>query len=192
MKFGLHNNWKKDPTLKNRTVLPVEDIILLLEFCLKNMYFSFQDQFYEQVKGVAMGSPDSPTVANLHMDYFEHKALSIAPTSKTLAEVCDDTFVIQKGIHKQDFLQHINSVDPTIQFTVENNKEDGAIPFLDTTVKPDADATNETKTKGHIAIPYTQGLCENIKKICGRYGIQTYSKVVIPSGTYWSPQGQRS
>ena len=36
--------------------------------------------------------------------------------------------------------------------------------------------TNEAKNKGHIAIPYTQGLCESIKKICGRYGIQTYFK----------------
>ena len=51
----------------------------------------------------------------------------------------DDIFVIQKEIHKQDFLQHIDSVNPAIQFTVENNKEDGAIPFLDTIVKPEAD-----------------------------------------------------
>ena len=36
--------------------------------------------------------------------------------------------------------------------------------------------TNEVKSKGHIVIPYTQGLCENIKKICGRYGIQTHFK----------------
>ena len=36
--------------------------------------------------------------------------------------------------------------------------------------------TNEVKTKGHIVIPYTQGLCENIKKICGRYGIQNHLK----------------
>ena len=36
--------------------------------------------------------------------------------------------------------------------------------------------TNEVKTKGHIVIPYTQGLCESIKKICGRYGIQTQFK----------------
>ena len=35
-------------------------------------------------------------------------------------------------------------------------------------------ATNEVKTKAHIVIPYTQGLCESIKKICGRYGIQTH------------------
>ena len=48
----------------------------------------------------------------------------------------DDTFVIYKEIHKQHY---INSVDPGIQFTVENNKEDGAIPFLDTIVKPEAD-----------------------------------------------------
>ena len=36
--------------------------------------------------------------------------------------------------------------------------------------------TNEVKTEGHIVIPYTQGLCESIKKICGRYGIQTHFK----------------
>ena len=36
--------------------------------------------------------------------------------------------------------------------------------------------TSEVKTKGHIDIPYTQGLCESIKKIGGRYGIQTHFK----------------
>ena len=70
---------EKDHTLKERTVLAVTDIILLLEFCLKNTYFSFQDQFYEQVEGVAMGSPVSPIVANLYMEYLEQKSLSTAP-----------------------------------------------------------------------------------------------------------------
>ena len=37
-------------------------------------------------------------------------------------------------------------------------------------------AINEVKTKDHTVIPYTQGLCESIKKICGRYGIQTHFK----------------
>ena len=70
---------EKDPTLKDRTVLLVEDIIPLLEFCLKNTYFSFQDQFYEQVEGAAMGSPVSLIVANLYMESFEQKALNTAP-----------------------------------------------------------------------------------------------------------------
>ena len=34
--------------------------------------------------------------------------------------------------------------------------------------------TNEVKTKSHIVTPYTQGPYESIKKICGRYGIQTH------------------
>ena len=37
-------------------------------------------------------------------------------------------------------------------------------------------ANHEVQNKGHIVIPYTQGLCESIKKICGRYGTQTHFK----------------
>ena len=58
--------------------MPIEDIVLLLEFCLKNKYFSFKDQFCEQVEGAPMCSPVSPIVANLYMDHFEQKALSTA------------------------------------------------------------------------------------------------------------------
>ena len=40
-----------------------------------------------------------------------------------------------------------------------------------------AQAANQgVPSKGHIVIPYTQGLCESIRKICGRYGIQTHFK----------------
>ena len=53
----------------------------------------------------------------------------------------DDTFVIHREVNKQGILQHINSVDPATKFTVEENKEDGSIPFLDTIVKPEADGT---------------------------------------------------
>ena len=38
----------KDPLEKNPTLMD------RAEFCLKNMYFSFQDQFYEQIKGTAL------------------------------------------------------------------------------------------------------------------------------------------
>ena len=51
----------------------------------------------------------------------------------------DDTWVIQQQAHKELFLDHINSIDPSIKFMVEGNLENGAIPFLDTLVKPEAD-----------------------------------------------------
>ena len=58
-------------------------------------------------------------------------------------------------------------------------------------------AIREVKSKGHIVIPYTQDLCESIKKICGRYGIQTHFKggstiknlLVSPkTNSPWSPK----
>ena len=58
--------------------MSVEDIVLLLEFCFKNTYISFQCQFYEQVEGAAMSSVISPILAHLYMEYFEQKALSTA------------------------------------------------------------------------------------------------------------------
>ena len=79
---------EKDHTLKERTVMAVSDIILLLEVCLKNTYFSFQGQIYEQVEGAAMGSPVSPIVTNLYMEYFEQKALSTALNPPGSDAVC--------------------------------------------------------------------------------------------------------
>ena len=66
---------EKDEKLNDRTVLSVQSIIELLGFCLHNKYFSFQNKFYEQVEGAAMGSPVSPIVVNLYMEHFERKAL---------------------------------------------------------------------------------------------------------------------
>ena len=40
--------------------------------------FSFQNKFYEQIEGVAMGSPVNPIVANLYMKHFEREAICSA------------------------------------------------------------------------------------------------------------------
>ena len=68
---------EKDDRLQDRTVLSVQNIIDLLGFCLHNTYFSFQNEFYEQVGGVVMGSPVNPIVGNLYMEHFEREALLV-------------------------------------------------------------------------------------------------------------------
>ena len=70
---------EQDKELQQRTMLTVNDIMCLLEFCLKNTNFLFQGRYYEHLEGVVMGSPISPTVANLCMEDFEAKALSTSP-----------------------------------------------------------------------------------------------------------------
>ena len=90
----------KGPTLKDRTVIGIDDIILLLEFCLKNTYFSFQGQLFEQVGGAAMGYPVSPMVANLYLEYIEQKALSTPPPGSGTGLWMTPLFSTRKSINK--------------------------------------------------------------------------------------------
>ena len=53
-------------------------------------------------------------------------------------------FVVIKSAHKEEFLTHIYSIDEGIQFTVENTKADGSMPFLDTMVIPQSDGSLAT------------------------------------------------
>ena len=61
------------------TDMPMQHIIILLEFCIKNTYFLFQGVYYEQVHGTAVGSLISPLIGNLFMEEFEVNALSSVP-----------------------------------------------------------------------------------------------------------------
>ena len=56
---------EKDNTLSERTKLSVEDIVQLTDECLKCTYFVYNNKFYQQTEGTAMGSPFSPMIANL-------------------------------------------------------------------------------------------------------------------------------
>ena len=110
-----------------------EDIIQLFHHCLTISYFQLNNAFYEQLEGVAMGSSLSPMVANFFMERFENDALRSA-TYKPFVwlRYIDITFVIwSHGREKLErFLNHINSIHPYIQFTMEteNNRK---LSFLD-------------------------------------------------------------
>ena len=97
----------------------------------------FQGQYYQHMKGAAMGSPLNPIVANIFMENFEKEALETAPHPPSLwKRFVDDTFVILEAQHKDQFFHHINSLDENIKFTAETTKADGSIPFLDMLVTP--------------------------------------------------------
>ena len=98
----------QDPTIPQRISMSIQQIVTLLEICLKNTHFLFQGKFYEQVHGAAIGSPISPLIANLFMEEFEVKAFSSCPHLYPMAKVVDETFVITKAEHSQPLLQHIN------------------------------------------------------------------------------------
>ena len=136
---------KDDPDLQKGTTMSTKHIMDLLEFCLRSTYFTYRGKFYEQVEGAAMGSPISPIVANLFMENFEMRALQSSPKPPLLwKRFVDDTFVILKKAHKEEFLTHINSVDNNIQFTSEEPGPEGSLPFLDILITPDEEGRLET------------------------------------------------
>ena len=53
----------------------------------------------------------------------------------------DDTFDIQRTEHKENFLQHINSINQAIRFIEEGTQPDGSMPFLDTIITPEQNRT---------------------------------------------------
>ena len=136
---------EQDTELHHRTPMSISNILEMLEFCLCNTYFLFQGQFYKQTQGTAMGSPVSPVVANLYMEFFDHSILTSAVNPPGLwRRYVDDTFVILQQSHREEFLQHINFVDPSIHFSTEEAKQDGSIPFLDIFVTLQDDGTLTT------------------------------------------------
>ena len=136
---------KEDPSLQSRTSMSTQHIMDLLEFCLRSTYFTFRGKFYEQLEEAAMGSPISPIVANLYMENFEIRAIQSSPNPPLLwRRFVDDTFVILKKCHREEFLTHLNSVDKNIQFTAEEPGPEGALPFLDILIKPDQEGRLHT------------------------------------------------
>ncbi|CAF5114095.1 unnamed protein product [Rotaria sp. Silwood1] len=61
--------------LKQVGDLKIETIIRLSRFVMQNNYFSYNGQYYHQIRGGAMGSPLTLTVANCYMFFYEQQII---------------------------------------------------------------------------------------------------------------------
>ena len=74
----------QDHSLLDRTAIPIPQQVELTELCLRSSYFQFQDKYYEQIEGAAMGSPLSPIVTNLYIESLEEETIRSAPLQPKL------------------------------------------------------------------------------------------------------------
>ena len=106
----------------------------LLNLACKNALFIFDGVYYNQIDGVAMGSPLGPQLANAFMNYYEQIWLDECPIDikpRFYKRYVDDIFILCKSKEQlEKFQNYLNSKHPHITFTSEI-EEEGKLPFLD-------------------------------------------------------------
>ena len=102
----------------------------LLEIASKNQLFQFEGKLYEQINGVAMGSPLGPLMANAFMCHIEENMIEKRLMPNFYKRYVDDTLVIMPSLSLIDsFLVLLNSQHSAINFTLEYSKNN-QLPFL--------------------------------------------------------------
>ena len=82
-------------SLKQVSTLKIETIIRLSRLVMQSNYFSFHDKYYHQVRGGAMGSPLTLTIANCYMFFFERQIVKQIQNSGGLyLRYIDDIFIM--------------------------------------------------------------------------------------------------
>ena len=114
----------------NRTRKELKKLFL---FATSQTHFIFHDKFYNQIDGVAMGSPLAPVLANIFMGFHESKWLNEYNLNKPkfYLRYVDD--ILAAFDNEQDSLnlkKFLNNKDRNIKFTIEK-QINHSIAFLD-------------------------------------------------------------
>ena len=109
----------------------------LLSLATTESMFLFNDKYYKQIDGVAMGSPLGPTLANAFMCHYEKKWLEECPSQfKPIyyRRYVDDIFVtFSSPARVALFFNYLNSRHANISFTHEN-EINNTLAFLDLSI----------------------------------------------------------
>jgi hypothetical protein len=111
-----------------------EDFEELLTLATTESFILFNARYYQQIDGVAMGSPLGPTLANIFLCHKEEQWLNNCPLAfKPIyyRRYVDDIFVLlpHSGC-LEDFRNYMSNQHQNINFSSEG-EADGSLPFLD-------------------------------------------------------------
>ena len=102
----------------------IKDFKELLKFASYELFFTFDNEYYIQLDGVAMDSALGPTLANVFLCHFQKQWLSDSPQvfcPNIYRRYVDDVFVTFNS-HEllKKFVEYMNTKHPNIKFTFEH------------------------------------------------------------------------
>lgn len=125
------NSWR---FLSAYTNLNFKMFSLLIEFLFNTSYFTFDNVFYQQLDGTAMGNPASPVLSNLVMNDLINFCLNKLPFKVDFLKVyVDDTILAVPKTEVSEVMKVFNSYHHKLKFTCEL-EQNNSLAFLDTLV----------------------------------------------------------
>ncbi|XP_044758349.1 uncharacterized protein LOC123316371 [Coccinella septempunctata] len=142
--ISLYTNVVKDLTVKivkkrwkyisAFTNIPKTLFLEMIVFIFTSSYFKFNNEYYRQIDGMAMGNPASPSIANLVLTELIQECINqLSFWVPVIALYVDDLFLIVPANKCRELLTAFNQFHPRLQFTLEMEK-DNSLPFLDVVV----------------------------------------------------------
>ena len=110
-----------------------ETLLRLAELVLTLNCFSFGNNFYKQINGVAMGTKMGSSCANLFVGFIENKFFSNyhGPKSDLYKRYIDDCFGATSSSRQELnlFINSVNSFHPALKYTWKSSEN--SLAFLD-------------------------------------------------------------
>lgn len=125
---------------KRRAALKLDDlnynlIIDTIKFtCITNTEIIFNDQVFKQTKGIRMGSPLSPILADFVMEDILDKVFNNIVRPELFIKYVDDILTAVEDDEHEMIFKALNEVDDHLKFEHELENEEKMINFLDFTV----------------------------------------------------------
>jgi len=134
----------------------------LLEICTKEAPFQhINGDYYQQVDGIAMGSPLGCIFANFYMAQIENNIIPNLPKQPSLyARYVDDILLIVDSASELDIIKNTFNCTSSLNFTSENGGK--ILPFLDVLLE----YKNETINTSVYTKPTNSGHILNYNSEC--------------------------
>jgi hypothetical protein len=145
---SLYTNIPIDDALHalNETLRPMfhpfhrQEIVMAVNFVLRHNFIAFDGKVFHQVRGLAMGTPLAPPLANIFMAHLEGKMFMLSPRIVPLLYVryLDDILVVQTSCNRTTSVLNdrlwgeLEHMHPNIHLTRESSPR--SVDYLDLVV----------------------------------------------------------